>query len=139
LLGHETTSGLLSFATYYLIHNPEVLQKAQEEVDRVIGQGAITYQHMSQLPYIEAILRESLRLNPTASAWAVKPVSGTQGPVLIADGKYEVPADATFVMVLPGVGRDPEAFGPDAEEFNPDRMFGENFAKIPPNCWKPFG
>ena len=35
--GHETTSGLLSFAIYYLLKNPEVVQRAQEEVDRVLG------------------------------------------------------------------------------------------------------
>ena len=35
--GHETTSGLLSFALYFLLNNPEVLARAHEEVDRVLG------------------------------------------------------------------------------------------------------
>ena len=35
--GHETTSGLLSFVFYYLLRNPAAYQKAQQEVDNVIG------------------------------------------------------------------------------------------------------
>ena len=35
--GHETTSGLLSFATYYLIKRPDVLARARAEVDEVLG------------------------------------------------------------------------------------------------------
>ena len=35
--GHETTSGTLSFLFYNLLKNPEKLQKAQQEVDQVLG------------------------------------------------------------------------------------------------------
>src|SRR6185369_10931614 len=35
--GHETTSGLLSFAIYYLLKNPEVMARAQAEMDRLLG------------------------------------------------------------------------------------------------------
>ena len=35
--GHETTSGLLSFALYALLKNPKVLARAYDEVDRVLG------------------------------------------------------------------------------------------------------
>ena len=41
IAGHETTSGLLSFTTYYLLSNPEAMQKAQQEVDRVVGREPI--------------------------------------------------------------------------------------------------
>ena len=37
IAGHETTSGLLSFAIAYLLKHPEVVARAQEEVDRVLG------------------------------------------------------------------------------------------------------
>ena len=37
IAGHETTSGLLSFAIYYLMKNPDVLAQAYDEVDRVLG------------------------------------------------------------------------------------------------------
>src|SRR5262249_32986046 len=37
IAGHETTSGLLSFATYLLLKNPQVLARAHDVVDRVLG------------------------------------------------------------------------------------------------------
>jgi cytochrome P450 / NADPH-cytochrome P450 reductase len=55
IAGHETTSGTLSFAFYRLLKNPEAYQKAQKEVDEVIGKGPITVDHLSKLPYITAV------------------------------------------------------------------------------------
>ncbi|KIX00596.1 uncharacterized protein Z518_09661 [Rhinocladiella mackenziei CBS 650.93] len=138
IAGHETTSGLLSFACYHLIKNPDALSKAQQEVDAVVGKGPVTFQHMSKLPYIEAVMRETLRLNPTAPAFSVKPLETVSGPVVIG-GRYFVPPDVSLIAFLPRVGRDPMVFGADADEFKPERMYGENFAKLPPNAWKPFG
>ncbi len=37
IAGHETTSGLLSFAVYYLLKHPDVMARAQAEVDSVLG------------------------------------------------------------------------------------------------------
>ena len=139
IAGHETTSGLLSFTTYYLLSNPEAMQKAQQEVDEVVGREPITYQHMSKLPYIEAVLRESLRLSPTAPAFSVKPIPGSAEPVVIGGGKYHIPKDQDMVSILPQLHRDPTVFGADADLFRPERMYGENFTKLPPNSWKPFG
>jgi cytochrome P450/NADPH-cytochrome P450 reductase len=138
IAGHETTSGLLSFTTYYLLSNPEALQKAQQEIDQVVGRAPITFQHISKLPYIEAIMRESLRLSPTAPVFAVRPLPSSAEPVIIG-GKYHVPTDQAMIIVLPQLQRDPTVFGADADLFRPERMYGENFAKLPPNSWKPFG
>lgn len=135
IAGHETTSGLLSFATYYLLKNPETFRKAQEEVDAVVGKGTVTFQHMSKLPYVEAVLRETLRLCPTAPSFGVRPVDTTSGPTVLA-GKYYIPAGATVACVLPRIGRDVSVYGADADEFRPERMSGENFAKLPRNAWK---
>lgn len=55
IAGHETTSGLLSFAFYQLLKHPEAYRKAQEEVDTVIGDGPIRVEHMGKLPYIAAV------------------------------------------------------------------------------------
>ena len=77
IAGHETTSGMLSFAIYFLLNNPHVIQKAYEEVDRVLGRdinAKPTAQQVNQLVYIGQILKESLRLWPTAPAF------GSQAP-----------------------------------------------------------
>jgi len=76
IAGHETTSGLLSFTMYYLLNNPEVLAKAYDEVDRVLGgdlSTAPTYEQIKQLQYVSQILKESLRLWPTAPAFTRHP------------------------------------------------------------------
>lgn len=138
IAGHETTSGMLSFASYFLCKTPEALRKAHAEVDSVVGKGPVKFEHMSKLPYLEAILRETLRLQPTAPAFTVQPQEMMPGPVVLA-GKYYIPAEAPIIALLPAAGRDPVAFGADAGEFRPERMYGEEFAKLPPNAWKPFG
>ena len=71
IAGHETTSGLLSSSLYALVKHPDVLAKAYEEVDRVLGadiEAKPTYQNVSQLTYIQQILKEALRLWPPAPA-----------------------------------------------------------------------
>lgn len=113
------------------------MRKAQAEVDRVVDTGPVTFQHMSKLPYIEACLRESLRLSPTAPAFSVKPLG--KEPEVIGGGKYLIPAGQPISVLLPVAGRDTSVFGADADEFRPDRMYGENFTKLPANAWKPFG
>jgi cytochrome P450/NADPH-cytochrome P450 reductase len=55
IAGHETTSGMLSFAFYHLLKNPACYRKVQEEVDSVIGRERITVEHTTKLPYIAAV------------------------------------------------------------------------------------
>jgi cytochrome P450/NADPH-cytochrome P450 reductase len=136
--GHETTSGLLSFLFYYLLKNPSAYQAAQRHVDEVVGRGPITADHMSKLPYIEACLRETLRLNPTAPSFQVKPLD-SDGPIYLAGGKYEVKKGQPIFAFLPSIHRDPAVWGSDADEFKPERMLDEPFSKLPKNAWKPFG
>jgi len=116
---------------------PAAYQAAQEEVDKVIGKGPVTVEHMSKLPYITACLRETLRLQPTAPAFSTQPIaSTTEWPVLLGSEKYEIMPGQVIVALLPGVHRDPVVFGDDAESFRPDRMLDESFEKLPKNAWK---
>ena len=80
IAGHETTSGLLSFAIYALLNHPEVLAKAYAEVDRVLGPDLSvrpTYAQVNQLTYIAQILKETLRLWPTAPAFGIHALEDT--------------------------------------------------------------
>jgi cytochrome P450/NADPH-cytochrome P450 reductase len=137
IAGHETTSGLLSFTFYYLLKSPAAYESAQSEVDRVVGKGPINVDHLTKLPYLNAVLRESLRLQPTAPAMSVQPKKDTT-----IGGKYEVKKGQSLVVLFPKLHRDPVVWGEDAEEFRPERMLDEEFErrnKEYPNCWKPFG
>lgn len=55
IAGHETTSGMLSFALYHLMKHPEMYRKAQQEVDEVCGKTPIKFEHLSMLSYISAV------------------------------------------------------------------------------------
>ncbi|EWZ28976.1 cytochrome P450 [Fusarium oxysporum Fo47] len=137
IAGHETTSGLLSFAFYQLLTHPDTYQLAQKEVDQVVGKGPIQVVHLSKLPYLNGVLRETLRLNATLPLFTVEAFEDT-----LLGGKYPVKAGETILNLLAKSQLDPTVFGDDANEFKPERMFDENFARLNkefPNSWKPFG
>ncbi|RIW32034.1 cytochrome P450 [Bacillus salacetis] len=133
IAGHETTSGLLSFAIYFLLSNPEKLKKAYEEVDEVLTDDIPSYKQVLQLKYVKMILNESLRLWPTAPAFSLYAKEDT-----VIGGKYELKKEEDRVMVLiPQLHRDKDAWGQDAEEFRPERF--EDAEKVPNHAYKPFG
>ncbi|KAI3332740.1 bifunctional P-450:NADPH-P450 reductase [Ustulina deusta] len=134
IAGHETTSGTLSFAFYRLLKNPESYQKVQKEVDEVIGKGPIKVEHLSKLPYITAVLRETLRLDSPISLFGVVSLEDQ----LLA-GRYPVAKDEPCTLFLTRGHVDPAVWGDDAHDFKPERMLDEPFSKLPKNAWKPFG
>ncbi|KAF2667506.1 cytochrome P450 [Microthyrium microscopicum] len=137
IAGHETTSGLLSFVFYQLLKHPETYQQAQKEIDEVIGTGPIKIEHMSKLPYINAVLRETLRLCATIPIIALQANEDT-----VIGGKYAIKGGEPILCLLAKVHLDPAVYGEDANEFVPERMLDENFDRLNkefPNSWKPFG
>ena len=139
IAGHETTSGMLSFLFYYLLKSPAALQRAQEEVDSVVGTEPIHVEHLTKLPFINAMLRETLRLQPTASAYSLQLRPDSTEENTIIGGKYVIKKGEPLVAVLPKIQTDPSVFGDDALVWKPERMLDEAFGKLPPNSWKPFG
>jgi cytochrome P450/NADPH-cytochrome P450 reductase len=133
IAGHETTSGLLSFALYFLMRNPEVLARARDAVDTVLGGEPPRVEDLAKLRYIEQILQESLRLWPTAPAFAVAP----HEPTLLT-GRYPVTPDDSLLVLIPTLHRD-QAVWDDPEAFRPERFAPETAELLPPNAWKPFG
>ncbi|KAK3324349.1 cytochrome P450 [Cercophora scortea] len=136
--GHDTTSGLLSFVLAHLIMNPDAYAKLQEEVDRVLGDGAITPDHLNELHYTRACLRETLRLEPPSPGLVLMPLAEPNERAVVG-GKYVIQGGQTTVVLIPTLHRDPDSFGPDADEFKPERMLEDNFKKLPKNAFKPFG
>ncbi|MGK5533939.1 cytochrome P450 [Streptomyces sp. URMC 129] len=133
--GHETTSGALSFALYYLAKHPEVMARAQEEVDRVWGpDGDPGYEQVSKLRYVRRVLDEALRLWPTAPAFTR---AARQDTVL--GGKYPMRKGASALVLVPALHRDPSAWGEDVERFDPDRFLPERVRARPGHAFKPFG
>ncbi len=137
IAGHETTSGLLSFALYFLLKHPDLLSCAFEEVDRVLGRDPSiqpTYQQVKQLPYIAQILKETLRLTPTAPAFTRCPYQDT-----VVAGQYLIKKGQPVMTFTPMVHRDPTVWSEQAESFNPEHFSREAQSEQPPYAWVPFG
>ncbi|MCK2240506.1 MULTISPECIES: bifunctional cytochrome P450/NADPH--P450 reductase [unclassified Crossiella] len=136
IAGHETTSGALSFALHYLTKHPEVLAKAQSEVDTLWGdtdRPEPVYGDIGKLTYLRQVLNESLRLWPTAPAFAVEPLADT-----VIGGRYQVRAGETLMVLTPALHRDP-AWGDNVELFDPERFAPEREPHRPVHLFKPFG
>ncbi|MBI1852156.1 MAG: cytochrome P450 [Planctomycetes bacterium] len=135
--GHETTSGLLSFALDALLKNPAVLARAYDEVDRVLGADLSvlpTYAQAHQMPYVSQILDETLRLWPTAPAFNRHAYEDT-----VIGGKYRLEKGDTVTILIGMLHRDPGVWGETPEQFDPEHFSPENRARIPRNAYKPFG
>ncbi|MHA6485790.1 bifunctional cytochrome P450/NADPH--P450 reductase CypB [Bacillus cabrialesii] len=132
IAGHETTSGLLSFAIYCLLTHPEKLEKAQEEADRVLTDEPPEYRQIQQLKYIRMVLNETLRLFPTAPAFSLYAKEDT-----VLGGEYPISKGQPVTILIPKLHRDQNAWGEDAEDFRPERF--EDPSRIPHHAYKPFG
>ncbi|KAK2865258.1 hypothetical protein FQN49_003751 [Arthroderma sp. PD_2] len=135
-----TTSGLMAFALYFLLKNPEEMAKARNEIDTVLGSNRqITAQDLLRLPYLEAVLNETARLSTAAPGFLVEPVpSDNAGVVTLAGGQYQIPKNQTVIVLLAAVNRDPDVFD-NPEVFRPERMLGEAYEQLPPGAKKWFG
>ena len=132
IAGHDTTANALTWTLMLLAQNPEVEKKLVAEVSAVLGQRLPKNENLSQLPYTEMVLKESMRLYPPA--WAI-------GRELTQDcniGGYNFTRGTIFYFIQWAVHRDPRFFD-DPEQFNPDR-WADNFEQRLPSCaYFPFG
>lgn len=118
LAGGDTTSAIMRATVYYLSKNPSAYAKLTSELDSTDLSFPAKWKEISNLPYLDAVLREASRMNPGLAMVLerVVPASGFTLP----DGRF-IPA-GTKVGINPAVvTRDLDVFGPDADEFNPDR------------------
>ncbi|HET8682677.1 MAG TPA: cytochrome P450 [Micromonosporaceae bacterium] len=135
--GHETTAGALSFALHFLLRNPHVMRRAQEEVDRLRGQlqdGDIRFEDVPKFRYLRRVLEEALRLWPTAPGFSRTPKT----EALLGDSWLMRHGDWATI-ILPLLHRDPEVWGPEPEVFDPDRFLPEKARERPAHAYKPFG
>ena len=138
-IGSSTAPCLLTTASYYLLKNPECIAKAREEIASIVGTGEIQPEHFDQLKYVEAIVRESLRLSNAAPGFNLEPIpSEDKKPIFLGGGKYEIAHNQPVILVLAGVNRDPAVFE-DPMAFRPERMLGAEFDKLPKAAHRWFG
>ncbi|XP_050113368.1 licodione synthase-like [Malus sylvestris] len=101
--GTDTNAISLEWALAELINHPRVLEKAREEIDRVIGNKRLVGEpDVPNLPYLQAIIKETFRLHPPVSLVTRK--SGQQCKV----GGYDIPTNTMLFVNVWAVGRDPK-------------------------------
>ena len=130
LAGHETTANSLCWLFYLLTQNPRVTEKLQAEVDTLGGRPP-TYEELKKLNYLNAVIREALRLYPAVPLTIRQAAEDDKVKgVLIPKG--------TMIFMSAGVqGRLPSLWGEDADEFRPERFLDPSF-KEKRFAWFPF-
>jgi cytochrome P450 len=128
--GHDTSTGMLSWALYLLAKHPDVLNKARAEVDAALGETPPSYEKLPALPYLGQILEETMRLYPPAHL----------GSRIAADdlefAGYAIPKGERLTYSIYVAHRMAE-YWPDPTRFDPGRFaLGERQI---PYSYVPFG
>jgi cytochrome P450 len=131
--GHDTSSSTLSFLLYELATNPEVLERVQDEQDRVLkGRVPSADELAGKLPELDMALAETLRLYPPV--WF--------GPRLAASdfvfAGYRIPGGTHVVHSSWVTHHLPEVFE-NPERFDPRRFTQERRRALAPGAYIPFG
>lgn len=114
--------------------HPDVQEKARQEITNASGGNASYYDldTISKLNYVECILKETMRLYP---------VVATLGRTTTADVKlktHTIPKGTVVVMFINKTQRNPKFWGPNANQFDPDRFSSENSAGRHPYAFLAF-
>ncbi|WCJ22121.1 Cytochrome P450 76T24 [Euphorbia peplus] len=119
IAGADTTGNPLQWAMIELLLNPETLRKARAEIEQVIGRdNMIKESDVAQLPYLRAIIKETLRLHP-----AVPLLLPREARENVEIGGYTIPKGSQLMVNVWAIGRDPNVWeNPDM--FTPERFLG---------------
>lgn len=134
--GSDTIGSTLRAIFYHVLKTPDSLEKLLSELTAAASQGTIstpsptwteTQQH---LPYLCAVIKEGLRMNPALSLPLERVVPQEGLHLSHDDGTSTFLPSGTIVGINPWVlHRSPGIFGLDAEQWNPDRWLTEHEQK----------
>jgi sterol 14-demethylase len=133
--GHHTTSTTASWLIIELLRNPEVMRRVVAEMDALAeaGGGVITYQDLREVPWLEASIKETLRLHPPLILLLRKAMQ----PFDV--GGFHVEAGKLVGTSIAVSNRLPEAFE-DHDRFDPSRYIDPRQDDLDnPWNWIPFG
>ncbi|PIN08979.1 Cytochrome P450 CYP2 subfamily [Handroanthus impetiginosus] len=133
LAGSETTSSSIEWTMVELLSHPEVMDKVKNELAQVVGKGnRFEEKHIESSPYLQAVLKETLRLHPPIPF--LVPRRAIQETDFMG---YHIPKNTQLFVNAWAIGRDPECWE-DPLSFKPERFLGskidykgQNFELIP--------
>lgn len=121
IAGSETTATTLTGLMYYLSQNPHCLKRLQDEVRSAFAKKEdITADATTRLPYLNAVINETLRIYPPVPFGLKRESPGA------FVGKYYVPA-GTVVSTDPWITTRDAALWRDGDAFHPERWLDEGF------------
>ncbi|KAJ4721533.1 putative Cytochrome P450 [Melia azedarach] len=131
--GTDTSAATVIWVMTYLMKNPSVMKRAQEEIRHVIANKSfVDEDEVQRLQYLRAVVKETMRLQPAVPL--LVPRETTEKCNI--EG-YEIPPKTVVYVNAWAIGRDPEAWD-NPEEFDPDRFVGsavdlkgQNYELIP--------
>ncbi len=129
LAGHETTATTLAWTVHFVLANPHVHAKVVAEIDRVRGDRPLSIDDVPALEYLDATIKESMRLLPIVSLIGRR----LQKPLRI--GGWDLDRGAGAVGCIHLAHRNPSVWR-DPERFEPERFLGR---KPTAYEWFPFG
>ena len=133
--GYETTATTLSFCSYELALNQEIQNKLYQELKLAIeNDGDIDYDTLSKLPYLDAVISETLRKYPPVQRLERTATQTYQIP------NTEITINNGNIIYIPvyAIHHDEEYY-PSPETFKPERFLPENRHLIKPYTYLPFG
>ncbi|KAF8802410.1 cytochrome P450 [Phlegmacium glaucopus] len=143
IAGHETTSVAMAWALYSLTQNKQAQTKLRQEVSDVSTDNPTT-DDLNGLPYLDAVVRETLRLHPPVPSILrasqkddciplSKPFTDRKG---IVRSEIRVRKGQTIVAPIDLVNRDKSIWGEDSTEFKPERWANiPDVATSVPGVW----
>ncbi|KIW85276.1 hypothetical protein Z517_00666 [Fonsecaea pedrosoi CBS 271.37] len=121
IAGSDTTAVSLRACFYYLVKTPRVYEKLVAEIDAAEKNGQlsayITYEECLKLPYLQAVMKEAMRLHPGV-AFPLERYVPAEGATIC--GVY-LPGGTNVSITAPVIQMDKTVFGEDADEFRPER------------------
>ncbi|MBN1992738.1 MAG: cytochrome P450 [Anaerolineae bacterium] len=132
IAGHDTSTALLAWVWYLLGSHPEAMQRIQIEVDSVLGGNSPSPAQLSQLCYLEQVVKETLRLYPPIHL-------GTRMAATDLEFQgYRIPAGQRVLYSIYLSHRHPKYWS-KPNQFDPDRFSPEREKALPPFLYVPFG
>ncbi|KAK6953949.1 hypothetical protein Daesc_003911 [Daldinia eschscholtzii] len=125
--GSDTTSYTMSCAVHYLLTFPEALAKLQAELDQSAHciRGDFDHKRVQKLPYLNAVIKETLRLSSPVPGCLPRIVPSGGARV----GSVYIPAGTAVSISLLCLQQNEKLF-PEPQEFRPERWLGEEGKRI---------
>ncbi|KAJ4835331.1 hypothetical protein Tsubulata_010003 [Turnera subulata] len=121
IAGSDTTTSTVEWAMTELLRNDQVLKKVCQELEKEVGNNVpLTESNVSQLPYLNACVKETLRLHPPAPFLVPRRALETCEVM-----GYTIPKDAQVLVNVWAIGRSPSEWE-DPLSFKPERFLGSS-------------